>query len=235
MVVIMSSSLRSSTIMPFARVPSHAKRGPSTHRPAPRRRLRVFRRVPFPKLQLFIDNRRTVSLCSSTLSAPASTLPRTSAPFTSPMVFPGECSFDVSHVSFASWKCTYARLKCACGSRKAWSRCTVFASAPCIRCRSPRTIALVSTRELLDRGPQSRARTHRMFGHSQLPAASGDECHFRGALRALPNLQLVTATRRSSFKILAAFGRACHARGVEFATYEEPRCFQRPRHVDWEG
>ncbi|KAI0038577.1 hypothetical protein FA95DRAFT_1201518 [Auriscalpium vulgare] len=53
------------------------------------------------------------------------------------------------------------------------------------------------------------------------------------AARALPKLQLVTATRKSSRQILDAFEDMCRDRGAEFAVYEETKCFPRPWHVDW--
>ncbi|KAI0041765.1 hypothetical protein FA95DRAFT_653497 [Auriscalpium vulgare] len=53
------------------------------------------------------------------------------------------------------------------------------------------------------------------------------------AARTLPKLRLVTATRRSSPEVLEEFERVCRARRFDFAMYVDPKCFPRPRNVDW--
>ncbi|KAI0037729.1 hypothetical protein FA95DRAFT_1568070 [Auriscalpium vulgare] len=54
------------------------------------------------------------------------------------------------------------------------------------------------------------------------------------ALRALPDLKLVTATRLAGPAQLAALEEVCCDRGVEFVTYRSPRHFPNPRwDVDW--
>ncbi|KAI0037733.1 hypothetical protein FA95DRAFT_1396315, partial [Auriscalpium vulgare] len=53
------------------------------------------------------------------------------------------------------------------------------------------------------------------------------------AARALSELRLVTATRRSSVEVLNEFEIGCRDAGVELVVYEEPRYFSRPGNVDW--
>ncbi|KAI0045578.1 hypothetical protein FA95DRAFT_1607616 [Auriscalpium vulgare] len=53
------------------------------------------------------------------------------------------------------------------------------------------------------------------------------------AARALAGLRLITATRRSSLAVLEEFKMACRDGRVEFAVYDNPGCFRRPRNVDW--
>ncbi|KAI0037277.1 hypothetical protein FA95DRAFT_1614406, partial [Auriscalpium vulgare] len=53
------------------------------------------------------------------------------------------------------------------------------------------------------------------------------------AARALPKLNLFTATRYSSQAVLEEIERWCREGGVEFVVHPEPGCFRRPRHVDW--
>ncbi|KAI0063131.1 hypothetical protein BV25DRAFT_1915457 [Artomyces pyxidatus] len=64
-------------------------------------------------------------------------------------------------------------------------------------------------------------------------------CDHRGlpqllvAIKALPHLQLVTATRASRKDVLAAIETVCRQRGVEFIIYPDAESFPRPRNVDW--
>ncbi|KAI0045585.1 hypothetical protein FA95DRAFT_1607624 [Auriscalpium vulgare] len=53
------------------------------------------------------------------------------------------------------------------------------------------------------------------------------------AARALPKLDLFTATRDSSQEVLEEIERWCREGGVELVVYPELGCFRRPRHVDW--
>ncbi|KAI0048878.1 hypothetical protein FA95DRAFT_1557453 [Auriscalpium vulgare] len=53
------------------------------------------------------------------------------------------------------------------------------------------------------------------------------------ALRALSDLRLVTVTRSVARDMHAALQCMCRRRGVDFATYETPECFPRPRNIDW--
>ncbi|KAI0038576.1 hypothetical protein FA95DRAFT_1684600 [Auriscalpium vulgare] len=53
------------------------------------------------------------------------------------------------------------------------------------------------------------------------------------AARALPKLNLFTATRHSSQTVLEEIERWCLEIGVQFVVYPEPGYFRRPRHVDW--
>ncbi|KAI0046735.1 hypothetical protein FA95DRAFT_1679551 [Auriscalpium vulgare] len=52
-------------------------------------------------------------------------------------------------------------------------------------------------------------------------------------LRALPDLQLVTVTRRIEQHVRAALEGMCRDRGVDFGVYALPSSFQEPRNIDW--
>ncbi|KAI0045444.1 hypothetical protein FA95DRAFT_1607689 [Auriscalpium vulgare] len=53
------------------------------------------------------------------------------------------------------------------------------------------------------------------------------------AVRARPELKLLTATRHSSQAVLKQLEDVCRTGDVEFAVYAEPACFPHARHVDW--
>ncbi|KAI0049109.1 hypothetical protein FA95DRAFT_1604641 [Auriscalpium vulgare] len=77
-------------------------------------------------------------------------------------------------------------------------------------------------------------RSLRHVGYHGWKAVSEIEVAFMvAAFRALPDLQLVTLTRRAGVALRESLAVMCNEYGAELVLYEGRECYRLPRHVDW--